>query len=179
MLNLILSLFTVGLLQAEDCQKFPVYCHILKNNPKINKNYAKELASIIRRRAAHYEINPFLVSAIFMQESTYNHKAKNCTEGLVEVNIPDNKGLERLIYFEGNTCRDFGIGQINYKTIVAYDLHPYRLINDLEYSVEQTIKILRTYKRVYGSKEKYWWTRYHSSTQEYAEKYRKDVLRWL
>ena len=140
------------------CYKNPLMCQILKNNPKINLNYAYELSNIIYEKATKHNINPKKFAAILAQESMYRLDAKNCKEGI---------------------CNDFGIAQINKKTIETFGFDKQRLLKDLEYSVEAGVLVLADFKRMYGSKEEYWWTRYNTSNPEKRKVYKQLVKRFL
>jgi len=140
------------------CDKNPLMCQIVKNNPKINLNYAYELSNIIYKKATKHNINPRKFAAILAQESMYRLDAKNCKNGV---------------------CNDFGIAQINKKTIEAFGFDKQRLLKDLEYSIEAGVLVLADFKRMYGDKEQYWWTRYNASNPEKRKIYKQLVMRFL
>jgi len=140
------------------CDKNPLMCQIVKNNPRIDLNYAYELSNIIYEKATKHNINPRRFAAILAQESMYRLDAKNCKDGV---------------------CNDFGIAQINKKTIEAFGFDKQRLLKDLEYSIEAGVLVLADFKRMYGDKEQYWWTRYNASNPEKRKIYKQLVMRFL
>jgi hypothetical protein len=193
MVNLIITILMMSntAFADIDCNKHKIYCNITKNKPNINKSYAMEISNIIYRRAKHYKIDPILVSAIFMQESSYNHKAINCTAGVVIEREVCEPRITLGMYIsqemcdkinnaplEAKVCTDFGIGQIYYKTVYTYGFDLYRITNDLEYSIEYSLRVLNAFKKRYADKEKYWWTRYNASSPSKRELYRKRVERY-
>lgn len=134
---------------------FVIYNQIYKNNPKLEHNYVYRLAGVIIKAAKKYDLNPKKLSAILAQECRYklnciNHKTK-----------------------------DYSIGQINIKTVIAFKLNKKRLLEDLEYSVDSSAMILANFKRMYGKKEKNWWTRYNSSNSFKRAQYEQLVSRFM
>lgn len=117
-----------------------VYNHILKNSPKLDKAYANKLAKAVYIAATKHNLNPLKVSAILRQECQYKLRCIN------------------------DTTLDYGIGQINYKTIKAFNFNKERLLTDLDYSVEAAVLVLADFKRMFGHKEKDWYCRYNVGT---------------
>lgn len=73
--------------------------------------------------------------------------------------------------------RDFGIGQVNYRTILRRKIDLGRLLTDREYAVEASVAILSELKDKYAKIEKkHWWSRYHSPTPRYRKEY-YDVVK--
>jgi len=137
------------------CVKNPIYCQILKNNPKIDKAYALKLSNIIHHMAKLYNINPTKYAAILAQESMYKLNAVN------------------------NESKDYGISQINHNTAKAYGFNIGLLTSDVEYSIKAGAIVLSDIKRAYGHKEKSYWTRYNSSKPDKREKYQLLVSRFM
>lgn len=159
----VISLFTVVKIGKEPKIKpiqlaNPIYYQILKNNPKIDKKYAMKLSNAIYHVAKLYNINPKRYAAILGQESMYKLDAVNCTKG---------------------KCSDFGISQINIKTIKAFKFSITRLTTDLHYSLEAGAIVLADFKKAYGHKEDDWWTRYNTSNKDKREIYKALVVRYL
>lgn len=140
------------------CESNPIYCQIVKNNPKINKNYAMKISNIIYYVAQLYNIDPKKYAAILAQESMYKLNAKNCNE---------------------NKCLDFGISQINHKTARMYGFDLNKLTNDLHYSIRAGAIVLSDLNKVYGNKEPNWWSRYNSSKKQKRDLYVQLVLRYM
>ena len=148
---LILFIFLIQFTFAKD-----IYHDIIKINSNINKEYAKELARIIRKKSNQYKIDKHLLVAIFAQESMFNQYAINCNK----------------------KCTDYGIGQIHHTNIKRLSLDPNKLLHDLDYSIETSTKILIYFKKVYKNKEMAWWTRYNANHPKLRKKYRKLVCRY-
>lgn len=119
-----------------------VYRHVLKNYPKIDKAYADRLSQAIYRASTAHNLNPLKVSAILRQECHYRLKCINAV------------------------TKDYGIGQINVKTIAAFKFDKTKLLTDLDYSVEAAVLVLADFKRMFGHKEKDWFCRYNVGTAQ-------------
>jgi soluble lytic murein transglycosylase-like protein len=140
------------------CDINAIFCQIVKNNPKIDLNYAYRLSNVINKVALEIGVNPKEYAAILAQESMYKLDAKNCW---------------------GNVCHDYGIAQINKKTIEAFKFDKKKLLTDLEYSVKAGAIVLADFKKMYGKKEVDFWTRYNASCPEKRQKYKQLVTRFL
>jgi len=138
--------------------KTAVYFQILKNHPKIDKEYAQELAYLIQKIASVYKVKARNLAAIYAQESMYKLNSKNCDTG---------------------HCTDFGISQIHYKTVKAYGFDKHKLLTDLEYSIEAGAIVLSDIKKIYGAKDPEYWSRYNSSNPNARAKYKKLVMRYM
>lgn len=117
-----------------------VYNHVIKNKPDLDPTYAERLAKAIYKASIKYGLNPLKVSAILRQECRYRLQCIN------------------------NVTKDYGIGQINIRTIKAFKLSKNKLLNDLDYSVESAALILADFKRMYAHKEQDWYCRYNVGT---------------
>lgn len=155
---ILLTIIPKAVADAEVKRKNNVYYQIIKNHPKIDRQYAVELSEIIQRIADEYKVQSRKLAAILAQESMYRLDPKKC------LNKP---------------CTDYGISQIHYKTIKAYKFDKKRLITDLEYSIAAGAKVLADFKKSYGKKEKDFWTRYNASSPEKREEYKKLVQRYM
>jgi len=146
----ILLLFsTVSSLAEDAC---PTYKHIIRINPHLNKEYAKDLAATIEKTALKYKLSPNKLTAILMQESSLRMGIKSKT-------------------------KDYGIGQIHISNIKRLGFDKNKLMTDLEYSVEATAIILNELKSTYN--ENNYWTRYHSFRPSNREVYKRLVKRYL
>ncbi len=103
-----------------------------------------------------------------MQESSYKISAKNFRCG---VSITTGK--------QDCVAVDFGIGQINQKTIKSFNFDKNKILSDLEYSVEASAKVLADFKRMYGHKEVDYWTRYNAGKRSKREIYKNLVARHM
>lgn len=182
-----ITIFYTCIAQAKtiNCTKHPIYCQIVNNKPSIDKPYAMKLSNVIHKKTQQYNINPVIFTAILAQESMYNVTAQNCTIGLVlkyKPKIDSNKILDldksSYLYEKARVCTDFGISQIHYGTVKAYNFKIKKLIWDLDYSVEAGAKVLNYFKR-YQKKEKDWWTRYNSPTRVNRDTYKRLVERFF
>jgi soluble lytic murein transglycosylase-like protein len=147
-----------NVVEKQFCDINTIFCQIVKNNPKIDLNYAFRLSNVINKVAIEMGINPKRYAAILAQESMYKLDAKNCWD---------------------NVCHDYGIAQINKKTIKAFNFDKKKLLTDLEYSVKAGAIVLADFKRMYGKKEDDFWTRYNASCPEKRQKYKQLVMRFL
>lgn len=108
-----------------------------------------------------------------MQESAYKIDAKGIRCGT-------------SVYTGEKDCVaiDFGIGQINHKTIKAHNFDKTRLMSDLDYSVDASAKILAGFKS-FKKNEPNWFCRYNAGSaplwkiQETCETYTKLVARHM
>jgi len=89
-----------------------------------------------------------------MQESAYKISAKNLKCG-----ISITTGERDCI------AVDFGIGQINHKTIKSYKFDQVKLMSDLTYSVEASAIVLSDFKKKYGKNDSEYWTRYNAGVK--------------
>lgn len=128
---------------------------VQKNKPKLDAEYADRLAKALIKYAKKHNIKVELLTAILMQESGYKVKAIN------------------------HKSKDYGIGQINKKTIKNFKFDQDRILSDVEYSVEAAAIVLADFKRMYGKREAQYWTRYNSSDKTKRQVYGKLVARYL
>lgn len=137
------------------CDSNPTYCQIVRNSPKINKKYALELSAFINKVGALYGVKPHRLTAILAQESRYKLNAIN------------------------HESLDYGIAQINHKTVAAFGFDKQKLLTDLEYSVKAGAIVLADIKKRYGHREEDYWTRYNSSKPSKRETYKRLVMRFM
>jgi len=149
-LIVIFLLFSTTLLAEE--RVCPIYEHITRVSPNINKEYAKELATIIDKISIRYELNSKKLVAIFMQESSLRLNIKS-------------------------TTKDYSIGQIHVSNIKRLGFDKKLLLTDLEYSIEATAIILSELKSTYNEND--YWTRYHSFRPSNREIYKRLVSRYM
>lgn len=169
----LLILFTI----CSTCFAFPtkvliskpaiILSHILKNRPSLDRKEAKNLAAIIYEVSIIHHIDPFLYTAMLMQESKYIVSA-------VSYKIVFNKKTGKL----EKIPQDFGIAQINFKTIEAFKFDKKRLLTDLEYSIEAGAIVLKDFSHRFHFEEK-WWSRYNAQTLEKREIYQSLVSRYM
>lgn len=161
--------------EAADCNKHPLFCQIKDNNPHLSTTFAMELSDTISKAAKKHKIPANIYTAILMQESSYNVKAKAMVCGLRQ----PSSDVEACI------VADFGMSQINYKTAESYEFDLKRLTTDIEYSVDAGAKVLSWFHRRYSKREHDWYCRYNVGTRPKrmiktaCRKYIKLVNRYL
>jgi hypothetical protein len=132
-----------------------VYNQILKNKPSMDKKTAKLISHHIQMVYIKYKIPRRIYTAILMQESKYDLKAFN------------------------KKSKDYGISQINEKTIKAFGFDKSRLTTDLKYSIEAGAIVLADFQKRYEKKEATWFTRYNSSNPKKRKEYFRNIHRYL
>lgn len=168
---LLLFLFSLNT-YAVDCSKHPIYCQIIKNQPKINKKYAMKLSNVIYKMHRKYHIPSRVFTAILRQESGYRLVAKGKKCGLTK------EGIETCVF------TDYGISQIHYKTAELWGFNTKNLVSDLEYSVEAGAKILHDIMERFEAKDTDYWLRYNcgfrgTTKRDTCQIYKKLVERYL
>jgi hypothetical protein len=104
------------------------------------------MARAIHKETQKASLDWRLVTAIFFQESSLKLDPQNCVK---------------------NVCQDFGLGQVRLKVWGDhFNIDQRRILADVDYSVYISVKVLKDYKKRYGSKELNWFTRYHSNKPE-------------
>lgn len=145
-----------------------VISQIQKNNPGLPKKYAQTLAQTIVKKSNKHKISSKVLTAMLMQESGYNVSAKN-----VRCGTSITTGQKDCVVI------DYGIGQINHKTIQHFKFDQKKLLSNLDYSVEAAAIVLADFKRMYGKKESDYWTRYNSGTKTNRQVYKRLVARYM
>jgi hypothetical protein len=151
----VLTFTPIFVSEAKTQQTSPVMVQILRNHPSIDREYARDIASAIYKAATEHRLRPERLAAILAQESMYTLNAVN------------------------KKSKDFGIAQINWKTVERYGFDKKRLLTDLEYSVKAGAIVLADFKRMYGKREKNYWSRYNSSDEERRKEYEFLVARYM
>lgn len=132
---------------------------ILKNNPKINKQYAEKLSRVIIEKSKKYRIPAGVFAAILMQESSYKLEAKHTHCGYASIDS------------ELETCvvTDFGISQIHHLNLGRFNLDKKKLVTDLDYSVDAGAMVLASYLRFQKREPKTWFCRYNKGIRSFDE----------
>lgn len=130
------------------------YNQIIKNNPSLDERYATQLSFVVDRVAKEFGIRPERLAAILAQESMYRLDAVN------------------------KRSKDYGIAQINHRTIKNFGFDKKLLLTNLEYSVKAGAIVLADFKKRYGHREKDYWTRYNSSRPEKRQEYKQLVAKF-
>lgn len=126
---------------------------IKKRVPELSIQERVMLANEITKSAKKHKINPRLLTAILIQESRLKLGAFN------------------------SLSKDFGISQINIRTIRAFKLDQKKLMTHLAYSINAGALVLNDFKMRYEKLDKYYWTRYNTSDPQKREIYKQLVLR--
>jgi hypothetical protein len=118
---------------------------ISKMQPALTKSQVRKISIAILKSSKKYNINPNIFVAIIMQESSFDQS---------KVSISG----------------DISIAQINYEVWVKEFkrkklplLNKHLLKSDINYAIDTMGIILGSLKQRYSSREKYWFSRYHSS----------------
>lgn len=123
-----------------------IVTQIKSNKPSIEDKYAKALAEEIHTHSKAHGIDSKLVAAILALESMYDHKAYN------------------------KRSKDYGIAQINIKTVSRYKLDKKKLLTDISYTIAAGVKVLSYFHKRYSHKESNWYVRYNVGTGTKANK---------
>lgn len=158
-----------GSASGVDCSVHKIYCRLVDLQPDINVTFAMELSNKLYRYSRRYGTDPMVSVAIGMQESSLRNIDRYET-------VIDSKGR----YVRG--VSDIGVFQLHVATIANLELDPTRLRNDLDYQVEQHVKLLRRKIRVCSAKG--WakgaeWSCYHSYSRSNRKHYENLVRRYL
>jgi len=128
-------------------------------NPSLPQPEITSYSGIINEYSQEYGVEWEIAVAIFKQESNFDLKAVNYLS------------------------RDFGIGQMHYKTIQARKLDLGLLLTDDNYAIGETFKLLSELKAKYDKidkrKGRKWYTRYHSFTHSYRGEYAERLEKHL
>lgn len=173
-LLLLLALLIPSLSQADaDCIKNPVFCNIVKLQPRINRTFALDLSNSLVKYAKMFGTNPLLSVAIAMQESSL-----------------ENRNRMGRVLRAGRLVRgitDVGVFQIHVDTIAALrdeglPLDVARLETDVDYQaywhtliLSRKIRTCRAQRVKLEVSQGEEWSCYHSFTLERREVYVKDV----
>lgn len=120
----------------------------------------KQIDRAIDKTATKYNINRKVFKAILIQESRLKIGAIN------------------------QKSKDYGIGQINEKTIKAFGFNKHRILTDLEYSVDCAGKVYADFKKRYKHREPHegplkFWSRYNTSRPSLRLVYQQKVMSHL
>lgn len=134
-------IFTVIVLILNDVQGAE---QISRNAPHLATEYVMEVEKISNKYCAEYKIPCNIFKAILAVESNYSVEAFN------------------------KKTKDYGIGQINEKTIQSLKLDKVRLLTDLDYSIKKSAQILKYFYVRFHTKEEHWYVRYNVGTRTKA-----------
>lgn len=189
--NLILVIFMIliavsmGNVDAADCERHPIYCHIKRVKPSMNNKKAMRLSNLMYKYARKYKIKNAIRSvAIAMQETNLRNINRSQTVIIFETKCGDDSSMtliwpciETFKYVKGYS--DISLFQFHALTIKHYKLDPVKLKNNLEYAVEKHFMIMKDKLKLCKYLEEDAWTCYHSTTPKLRKRYKEDVEQWL
>ncbi len=114
---------------------------MIKTMPKAR---AVKLATYIDKAAAKHNVPSNILTALIAQESMFRVGAVN------------------------KLTQDYGIGQINIRTIKAYKLDMHRLLTDVDYSIDAAAMALSYFHKRYQAVESKWYCRYNVGTAKFT-----------
>lgn len=163
--------------KAVNCKKNPLYCHIIKLQPNMNKSLAMRLSNHLFRYAKQHQLDPWRSLAIAMQESSLR-KTKRHSTVIVPVLKCNTQGRcqETLKTIRG--ISDLGLFQLHADTIKHYQFDADKLTKDIDYMVKTHFIVLidkiKQCKRL-GPQA---WSCYHSKTPVLRKRYIQKVNRY-
>ena len=115
-------------------------------SPTLSKNYSRRVSKAVLSSSRKWKIDWRVIVSILRQESSFRADPDNCLK---------------------KSCKDFGIGQINFKTWgKTLGLSKKLLVKNIEYNIDTTAHILSIVKKGHES-DKYWYSRFHSFTKSH------------
>lgn len=159
MFKLLLALLTLtsaDLAFGKDCAAHPLYCTILDLQPRATPAWAMQLSNSVARHAARQGVDPYLLLAIGMQESSL-------------------RDVNRL---RGDQITDVGVFQLHVDTITAHGYDRARLLEDLDYQAYAAASLLRQKIDLCATRPGLAFGCYHSVTPALRYQYQVNVLRW-
>ena len=122
--------------------------------------------------------------SLLMPQAKVVQLAYHIEAACLEFNIPcelytailAQESMFQLDAFNYKT-QDYGIAQINIKTIKAYKFDKHLLLTDLKYSIRAGAKVLSWFSR-YKSRESHWFCRYNVGTASLRDKKLKKCLKY-
>lgn len=106
----------------------------------INFAYGADKFQLIEKSCKAHKIDCQVFKAVLAQESMFDHTAIN------------------------HQTKDYGIGQINYRTARSMNMDLDRMVSDLEYSIDSAAQIFSWFQKTFAKREKYWYCRYNVGT---------------
>lgn len=167
---LLLGCITSSIVKADHCVDHPIYCQILKVQPKVDKRLAMQASNILHVAAKHYGYDPMISVAIGMQETGWRPQDRYRTLASGETVVTD-----------------IGLMQFYVPTVLDFDLDIDRLRNDLNYHIWQHAKLLKRKMNIckrYGWAEGEEWSCWHiypidEERSALREDYARLVKRYL
>ena len=150
-------------------EKHPIYHFILTLRPKMNKRLAMKYSNSFYRYSRRYDLDPYRLVSIAMQESGISPSKIRVVKGYVAV---DGK------YVPMEIETDFCMMQIHYRNVEIMKLDLKKLQSDYDYCISIGAKILASFKRLEKQGEENWWSRYNARSPYKRKIYESLVNRY-
>jgi len=160
--------------QKISCKKNPVYCHIIKLQPKANRQWAMKLSNHLVKYAKKHQLDPWRSLAIGMQESSLN-KTKRYNTVIVPVITCNDKKICHTTFKVIKAISDVGLFQLHARTVQHYKFDTNRLTHDIEYMVKTHFIVLIDKIKQCRKLGPHAWSCYHSRTPVLRKRYIKRV----
>ncbi len=149
--------------------KHPIFHFILTLKPKMNRKLAMKYSNSFYRYSKKYDLDPYLLVSIAMQESGIKPNTIRVVKGYVAV---DGK------YVPMEIETDFCMMQIHYRNVEVMNLDLKRLQTDYDYCISIGAKILASFKRLEREGQEFWWSRYNARSPYKRKIYESLVNRY-
>jgi hypothetical protein len=164
---------------SPNCKIHPIYCSIIKLNPSIDKSWAMDISNLIYKESKYENVDPFIVVAIMMQESTMKINAINkVTKEIITTNCNEWHDCVTTIT-KTVKATDYGLFQFHRSTMENHNLDVEQVLSDWKFTTSFAIKLIAKKEKI--CKHKYPDTSYacyHSATVEKHKEYVKLVQRY-
>ena len=160
---------------SPQCQRHPLYWHILKLQPKVEKKWAMQFSNLLVKYAKKNKLDPWRSLAIAMQESSLQFFKRQHTVIIPNKQCQHNRCSDYKII---KAISDVGLFQLHAATVNQYQLSPSRLLNDLEYMVSTHFMVLLDKIKQCQHLGNEAWSFYHSRTEVLRKRYSRKVNRF-
>ena len=150
-------------------ERHPIYHFILTLRPKINKRLAMKYSNSFYRYSRRYNLDPYLLVSIAMQESGISPSKIRVVKGYVAVD-------DKYVPMEIET--DFCMMQIHYRNVEKMNLDLKKLQTDYDYCISIGAKILASFKKIRKDDDEFWWSRYNARSPYKRRIYESLVNRY-
>ena len=157
----------------QNCKKNPLFCHILKLQPRVDKPWAMKFSNLLSKYGKKHKLDPWRSLAIAMQESSLHYTKRYHTVVVPEHNCQSRSTKPK--YKIVRALSDFGYFQLHASTVKQYKLSPERLLNDLDYMVKTHFLVLKDKIKMCKRLGDDAWSCYHSRTPVLRKRYIQKV----
>lgn len=167
-----------------NCDRNPLYCAMLKLQPKVDRKWAMRFSNLLHRYAEKNDMDPWQSLAIAMQESSLRQIHRR--ENVIIENCSNEKSRQKNSQ-KGPECNlkytkaitDMSVFQFHAQTILDYNMDIKKLHDDLEYAVKEHFKLLKTkMKNCPNEADLPDWTCYNSYHRAFRQRYYNLVKRY-